>query len=90
MKIYNKTDHTISFNFFNKYRELPVGWELNENDVGGRETLMFIAFKYPNEVRLCDDDGKEVEFINCPLCGHLTKIEDDKKEVIKYKKGSKK
>jgi len=47
---------------------------------------MFIAFKYPNEVRLCDDDGKEVEFINCPLCGHLTKIEDDKKRLLNNKR----
>lgn len=83
MKIKNITPDTIAVDVLGDYRELPSGWGFTEQEVGGKDVLLLIAFKLQGKVEIYDDNDQLMEFVHCPLCGNVTKVEPPKKVIQK-------
>ena len=74
MRIKNITSDTVSVDVFGDYREIRSGWGLTEQEVGGKDILLYIAFKLQGKIEVYDDNDQLMEFIHCPLCGNVVKI----------------
>lgn len=83
MRIKNITPQTIFTDVWGRHIEIPANWGITEEEVGGKDALLFIAFKLQGQVEIYDDNEGKMEFVHCPLCGNVVKVEPPKKVIQK-------
>lgn len=82
MRIKNITPQTIFTDVWGRHIEIPANWGITEEEVGGKDALLFIAFKLQGQVEIYDDNEEKMEFVNCPLCGNVIEVAPAPKAVV--------
>ncbi|MGB9730015.1 MAG: hypothetical protein ACPL1B_09145 [Thermoprotei archaeon] len=84
--IRNISDHTISTSLYGRLLEIPIGGSIASDEFwGGEESVLILAIKNKNELKLTNEKGEEITEVICPVCGakvNLSTAKPTPEEVI--------